>query len=411
MIFILNLVGVSVAQVTPDFDSSRKNAPFELKASLAGVRTPEIKATVEVKTYVINCNADGSVYDWSQEAGIKANGKGVEQRLKAAGYAVLSGDVVKRSWGQGSYDYNLEYVVVFALPAGCAAESIKNYSLLRDAAYAPYGSSDDYRIRADGKIIEERLKTAGYVILTSQLFRRPGGQGSFDYNLEYYIDYLAPAGRASARIQDYSLLRDAVDAPYDWTKEYEIKADAKIIEERLKAAGYIIISSKLYRRQWGQNSYEYNLEYDIEYLPPVGYQAEAIQRYEILRDEENKPYDLSEGYRLNAAGKAMEGKLTAAGNIILRSQTYQTQSELGYSIEYLMPLGGTAAEILSFELWKGRDGQFYTGLSGKSQAETDGKGMVGNLKAAGYVILEAKLVQAGNEDRWGYSIRYVRPVI
>jgi hypothetical protein len=243
------------------------------------------------------------------------------------------------------------------------------------------------------------------------------GQGYYDYTLRYFIEYLPPAGFSAGKLQYYATDLDYENTSYSWTEEDKLKADAAIVEAGLRAAGYVIVRRKFIKVSYGQGYYDYTLRYFVEYLPPVGFNSQEIEYYVIDRDAQNTPYSWSEEYELKAAGKAMEERLKSAGNIILKTKAWKNAFGQGYYdynfkylIEYTTPLSGSTAEILTFDLWQGRDGQPYLGWSGKSQAESDGKALENNFRAAGYVILEAKLMQAYGEDRWGYSIRYVRPV-
>lgn len=229
-----------------------------------------------------------------------------------------------------------------------------------------------------------------------------------------------PSPAAPVKTERYFLTRDFNNEIYTGRLENsreQILADGKFIEERLKTAGYIILAGQLQTRSWGQGKYDFNWEYVIDYAPPANYSASARKIHPHIYNSAGNIYNLETKSDLIRDGKAMEERLKTAGNVILRTWIWymswspgQPIFQLQYYIEYIPKLGGSPSEILKYELSKGRDGQPYIGSQGRSQAETDGKVMVTNFSAAGYIILEARLVRYGNEDRWGYLISYTLPM-
>jgi len=391
----------------------------ELRANASGsseIKAPLPKAPVRVDRYYLNRDQNNQIYDHYGEARIQADGKAVEAKLKAAGYIITGATLRKNNYVPGNYDYNYEYVIEYLPPVGSIPGTVQYYYLNRDQNNQIYDHYGDTRIKEDRKIIEARLTAAGYVIVNSTLRKNNYVPGNYDYNYEYVIEYLAPVGRTPEKVQYYYLNRDQNDQIYDHYGDTRIKEDGKAIEAKLRAAGYITVKTTLRKNNYVPGNYDYNYEYVIEYLPPVGRSPGTVQFYYLNRDQNDQIYDHYGDTRIKADGKALEGKLQAVGNVVLKSTLRKNNYVPGsynynyeYVIEYLAPLGGASAEILTFELWRGRDGQPYQGWYGKSQAESDGKALEANFRAAGYVILESKLLKAYNADQWGYSIRYVRP--
>ncbi|OGR51157.1 MAG: hypothetical protein A2049_08835 [Elusimicrobia bacterium GWA2_62_23] len=380
-------------------------------------RAPAPGAPAEVKYYRIDRDSDNTTYDYSEEAKLAADAKVVEAQLKAAGYTIVSSKALKKAFGSGYFDYTLEQFIEYSPPAGRAASDIQYYSLDRKADNSPYSWSEDDKLKNDSAAIQAQLKSAGYIIITSRLIRLYFGQGYYDYTLKHYIEYLPPAGFRAETVKYYTAERSYENTPYSWSDDYKLKADAAQVEAGLKNAGYVIIRSKFLNISYGPGYYDYNLRYYVEYLPPVGFTAQEIKYYRLDRDSQNTPYSWSEESGIKTDGKSMEDRLKAAGNIILKTMAWKDAFGQGYYdynyvyfIQYTTPLNGSTAEILDYSLWTGRDGNPYLGWYGKNQAEADGKALEANFRAAGYVVLEAKVIQAYGEDRWGYYIRYVRPV-
>jgi hypothetical protein len=399
--------------------SPARAAIEELRSAVPGsadIKSPDTKSPVRVEYYYLNRDQNNQVYDYYGDTKIKADGKAIEAKLKAAGYVVAGATLRKINGTPGNYDYNYEYLIEYTAPEGFTPESIRYYYLNRDQNNQVYDYYGDTKIKADGKAIEARLAAAGYVTVTSTLRKINGTPGNYDYNYEYVIEYLPPVGRAPSNARYYYLNRDQNNQVYDYYGDTRIKADGKAIEARLAAAGYVTVTSTLRKINGTPGNYDYNYEYVIEYIASAGSIPGDVQYYYLNRDRNNQIYDYYGDTRIKTDGKALEAKLAAAGNVVVTSTLRKVNGTPGnydynyeYIIEYILPLGGSSAEILTFELWKGRDGQPYWGWQGKSQVESDGKALEKNFQAAGYVILEAKLVQAYGEDRWGYSIRYVRP--
>lgn len=396
-------------QPKPGFDGSAGTSVEVFLSNLPEMRAPIPEVPLEIRHTAVVADMYGRPFKSYEEARLLPYAKPREEQYKAAGYIITESRIIRNQ-------DNLEYHFWYRPPEGYTFSAIEQYRIVKDNNNNFYNGVSEDALSIAGAEVEKRIQAGGYKIAYTHFSKNRWGNGPYDYNLEYVISYMAPVNHTTRPVRSYTLARNSKYELYTNAAWYEVRDPGLLIEERLKAAGFIVLNGRVEAVYLGQGKSDYNLQYYISYLPPVTDSPAAIQTYKLSRDAQNKPYPLNNNYELTQDGKAMENRLKAAGNVIIHSWVWsvssgqgQTARNLEYIIEYAPAPGGSQNEILKFELSKGQDGKPYIGYYGKRQAEADGKVMADNFAAAGYVILESRLVQYGGEDRWGYVIHYTQP--
>lgn len=398
------------AEQKPGFDGSAGTRVEVFLSNLPEMRAPIPNVPLEIRHTAVVADEYGRPFLSYEEARLLPYAKAREEQYKAAGYIITESRIIRNK------DY-IEYHFGYRPPEGYHFSETEQYRIVKDSNNNFYNGVSELTLSIAGAEMEKRIQAGGYKIAYTYFSKNRWGTGTYDYNLEYVISYMAPVNHTTRPVSSYTLARNSKYELYTNAAWFEVKDPGLLIEERLKAAGFIVLNGRVEAVYLGQGKHDYNLQYYISYLSPVTDSPAAIQTYKLSRDAQNKPYPLNNNYELTQDGKAMENRLKAAGNVVIYSWIWATNlgqgptdRSLEYVIEYAPAPGGSQNDILKYELSKGQDGRPYTGYQGKRQAEADGKVMAANFAAAGYVVLESRLVQYGNEDRWGYLISYTLPM-
>ena len=214
-------------------------------------------------------------------------------------------------------------------------DNVLSYMLTLDANSRLYGS--EQYVSNDGRILADKYRAAGYIVLEAQASKYPGL-----YMERYWvfnIKYTAPAGQIAWELDTYASVADYNLRPY--FSEAPLRSEAKILEDKIKEAGYVVLENRIERYPPVTAAYGATWGCNIEFIAPAGSAPREIQYLDLWEDGQGKWYmGLPGKAKAEADGRAAAENLRAAGYIILKE--YVTQGDMtnpnwrwAYNVEYI----------------------------------------------------------------------------
>lgn len=345
----------------------------------------------------IDYDIDGRYYSGSSGRDrVTADGRKVEDVLKAAGYAITRSEAVRNG-------DNWRYVLGFMSRSGSFPGDLKYHIVEFDSGYNRYvGWSSKDRLARDADKFISGLKAAGFMVLHTHL----------NYYKDYdswsrTVFYIAPAGRVPPENGFYRKIYDANYNKYTgWQGKDRLQRDAALAENSLRAAGYVVLYSRM---EYFKNDDSY--QFMIQYVSPVGQVLGPIQRYTLEHDGNYNLYTTWQGFeRLKADAAALRESVKKAGYIVLADELvyFKNNDSYVFRMEYLAPAGSFPEAVRVHNIVKDGGGRLYTGWSGKSRLESDARSFMENLRLLDNVVLQSRFEYYKNTDSWGYRIFYLQ---
>lgn len=263
-----------------------------------------------------------------------------------------------------------------------------------------YYYTSEYDCRADGEAAALKIANAGFRVLSQKAEAWRDNSGNLYWR--YWVDYSLQPGMITPQFITYM---QSLNNYGGWYKErWEAAQAARETARVLETAGYIVLNS------WPRYAYgsSDHWEFEVTYTAKAGRLTASASVHEVLVDKNGKRFTtVSEA---DWAAQEFSGKLGVAGYFPLHRRLAATDLDGNryYSCYvYFLPRAGRApAELQYFDTDTDENNAAF---DWDIPAQLAGEGVKSKLEAAGYVVLESRLLWQPAYKRWTYQNVYVAP--